>query len=242
MDTRIVEEKMAKLFSTCRPFSEHLKKWEDDSLPDKYDHNCFEYSGQPTLEEFSEAVSYQKGKGASFIKLEGDEPLSETFGLGTGVSLTLQLAGSHAPWSTNERLAFGEPTLEELEEIEVKHFGKLYGEDFARRNIRRSYDKLTYHGAYLNGDLVGAAYSYTDPEHGLTCIDGLIVDEDHRGQYVATSLIAYVEDRYPDTRLFIHADDEDTPKEMYIKMGFETVDRLYEYLCVDIGSLKEHKK
>lgn len=42
-----------------------------------------------------------------------------------------------------------------------------------------------------------------------------------------------VEDEYPDTRLFLHADDDDTPKEMYLKMGFEIVDRLYEYSCTD---------
>ena len=38
--TRIVEEKMARLFSEKKPFSEHLFKWEDSSLPDKYDDNC----------------------------------------------------------------------------------------------------------------------------------------------------------------------------------------------------------
>ena len=30
--------------------------------------------------------------------------------------------------------------------------------------------------------------------------------------------------------MFLHADADDTPKEMYRKMGFESVDELYEYL------------
>ena len=49
--TRFVEERMAGLFSEQKPFSEHFVKWEDKLLPDKYDHNCFEYFGQPTREE-----------------------------------------------------------------------------------------------------------------------------------------------------------------------------------------------
>ena len=31
--------------------------------------------------------------------------------------------------------------------------------------------------------------------------------------------------------------EDDTPKEMYEKMGFETVDKLYEYTCLDLGRL-----
>ena len=117
--------------------------------------------------------------------------------------------------------------LAELEDIELRHFGPLYGEDFSRRNIRRLYDKLRYHGAYLNGKLVGAGYSFSDS--GFTCIDGLIVDKAYRKRYIATSLIKHIREHCPDTILFLHADDDDSPKEMYLKLGFEISDRLYEY-------------
>lgn len=30
--------------------------------------------------------------------------------------------------------------------------------------------------------------------------------------------------------MFLHADADDTPKEMYGKMGFETIDQMYEYV------------
>lgn len=233
--TRKNEEHLISLFSECKPFSEHLLKWEDKFLPDKYDQNFFEYSEQPTKEEFEKAVQYQKNIGAGFIKLEGDDPLSDSFGLEAGVTLTMVLKSGIMNRTTNPDLTFRVPTAKELEELEVKHFGPLYGEDFTRRNIRRQYEKLTYHGAYLNGNLVGSCYSFCSD--GLVCIDGLIVDEEHRKKYVATSLIAHIKDSYPDMFLFLHADEDDTPKEMYKKMGFETVDRLYEYLCTDINVL-----
>ena len=69
--TRIVEEKMAKLFSEKKKFSEHLFKWEDDSLPDKYGHNSFEYTGQPTWEEFQKALDYQRSRGERSGEKEG---------------------------------------------------------------------------------------------------------------------------------------------------------------------------
>ena len=62
--TRSVENKMARLFSENKPFSEHLSKWEDPALPDKYDHNAFAYSAQPTEEEFRAAGG---GSGLSSI-------------------------------------------------------------------------------------------------------------------------------------------------------------------------------
>ena len=238
MNTRIVEEKMAKLFSACNPFSEHLKKWEDKALPDKYDHNCFEYSGQPSMDEFIRALAYQKDRNAGFIKLEGDEPLSDSFCLDAGITLTMILGEDHGAWKTNENISFQIPSVAELEAIEIKHYGKLYGEDFTRRNIRRLYNKYSYYGAYSDGQLVASAYSFTDEELELTCIDGLLVDEDYRKQYIATSLIAYIKGKHPGTTVFLHADDDDSPKEMYLKMGFKITDRLYEYLCTDITKIE----
>ena len=226
------------MFSERKPFSEHLLKWEDGLLPDKYDQNFFEYSGQPTREEFAKAIEYQKKIGAGFIKLEGDDPLSDSFGIEASVTLTMALKTNEVNWTINPSLTFRAPPIKELEELEVKHFGELYGEDYVRRNIRRQYGKLTYHGAYLDEDLVGACYSFSSD--CTTCIDGLIVDEAYRKKYIATSLIAHIKESYPDTILFLHADEDDTPKEMYKKMGFETVDKLYEYLCKDISDLSAY--
>ena len=233
--TRHNEELFIRMFAERKPFSEHLTKWEDRLLPDKYDHNCFEYCGQPTKEEFAKAVQYQKEFGAGFIKLEGDDPLSDSFGLEADVTLTMVLKSSETEWKTNPDLTFRTPPLRELEELEVKHYGPLYGESFTRRNVRRLYEKATYHGAYLDGVLTGSCYSFS--ANGLTCIDGLIVDESYRKRYIATSLIAHVIRSFPDTVFFLHAAEDDTPKDMYEKMGFETVDKLYEYLCTDMNRL-----
>ena len=148
---RSTEEEMAMIFSVKRAFSEHLKRWEDNELPDKYDHNCFEYSQQPTQEEYERALNEQRERGDTFIKL------------------------------------------------------------------------------------VGSYYFYSS--NGFTCLDGLIVDEDYRGRYIATTLLKHAVDEAAGNVVFLHADKDDTPKEMYEKLGFREVDRFYEYLSTDINSL-----
>ena len=230
--TRDTERKMMQVFSAQKPFSEHLLKWEDPALPDKYDFNYFEYSAQPGKDEFLAALSYQKKLGADFLKLEGNEPLQDSFGLEGCVTLTMVLEGQGTFVKTNEALSFRTPTPEELEEIEVKHYGSLYGEDFCRRNIRRQYGKLEYYGAFLDDGLVGACYGFRCD--GIVCIDGLIVDQDYRHQYTATSLICHIRELYEKDMMMLHAEEDDTPKEMYRKMGFTITDRQYEYLRTDL--------
>ena len=60
--TRKTDEKFYRLFSTFHAFSEHLTKREDNELRDKYDHNAFCYSGQPTEDELRAALAYQKAR------------------------------------------------------------------------------------------------------------------------------------------------------------------------------------
>ena len=49
---------------------------------------------------------------------------------------------------------------------------------------------------------------------------------------MATTLLAYIVEMF-DEKVYLHADAMDTPKDMYIKMGFHPIDRCYEYNYVD---------
>ena len=232
---RSTEEDMAMLFSVRRSFSEHMKRWEDNELPDKYDHNCFEYSAQPAREEFERALEFQRERGDRFIKLEGDHPLEDDFGLSLSITLTMQLEGSADDWTVNDEIEIKKPAYKDLKAIELKHFGPVYGEDFAFRNIDHLYEYLDFRGAYIGDRLVGSYYFFSS--NGYTCIDGLIVDEDWRHKYIATTLLKHAVEEAAGNVVFLHAAAEDTPKEMYEKLGFHEADRLYEYLSTDIGSL-----
>ena len=61
------------------------------------------------------------------------------------------------------------------------------------------------------------------------------MDEDFRHRYIATTLLKHAVKEAAGNVVFLHADADDTPKEMYEKLGFKEADRLYEYLSADIG-------
>lgn len=89
---RVQEEKRARLFSGCTPFSAHLRKWTDARLPDMYDHNTFEMSGIPEEAELLASREHQRAAGASFWRLEGDGLIVDPDARGRYVATTL-LAG-----------------------------------------------------------------------------------------------------------------------------------------------------
>ena len=241
--TRAVDESLTMLFSVSHAFSEHLTKREDNQLRDKYDHNSFFYSGQPTVEEVRAALDHQKKRGDAFLKLEGYEPLEDTFGMAPDATLTMVLSGDadiHS-WKTNPEVVvriLQAPDFEQLEQHELNYYGPLYGDDFTLRNNRRLREKLTFLGAFLDGKLAGSCYIY--PSGGYVCMDSLLVSEAFRHQYAATTLIKHIAEqaRKSGDILYLHADPEDTPKEMYARMGFQVTDKMYEYLCTDFSQLR----
>lgn len=234
-DIRTCERDLLMQFSSRRSFSKNLMKWEDVELEDKYDHNFFEYSGQPSAKEFQDALLYQREEKASFIKMQGYFPLHDSFGLKESVILTLELTQDPSEWKTNPDIEFHSPSYKDLVEIECKYFGPLWGENFVTRNVDRLYEELDYLGAYRDGQLIASCYYFSSGR--FTCIDGLVTAEEERHKYVATSLLAEVIKRVPRHTVFLHASDDETPKEMYQKMGFQIVDRTYEYLSENIDKI-----
>ncbi|MDO4804086.1 MAG: hypothetical protein Q4A32_04625 [Lachnospiraceae bacterium] len=116
---------------------------------------------QPSQEEFERALSFQKERGDTFIKLEGRFPLADDFGLSYGVTLTMQLSGSTDGWSVNDKIEIKEPRFKDIREIERKHYGPVHGEDFAVRNAGHLFEYLDFRGAYMGEKLVSLYYFYS---------------------------------------------------------------------------------
>lgn len=219
------EQERRKLFSEKERFSEHLYKWTDARLPDKYDANSYEYTEGLSFIEIEDARDAQLERGADYVKFVGNVPCGSFEGFEACHDVTMVLS-CEPDWQINDALTFRKPTPEELIGIELKHYGAQYGEDFATRNITRNQEKLSYIGAYLDGKLVGTCFTFTTGEY--TSVDGLLVDKDHRNQRIGTSLLleGY---RRAGGIYFLHADAEDTPCQMYEKLGFVVKDHIYEY-------------
>ena len=242
---RKAERSFKMLFSQKCAFSEHLKKWQDDDLYDMYDHNQFvPLLDDPTDKELEQAIAYQHQLGRGFLKLDTreklDEALTERFSLEKCCTETMLLRNKKenmARWKSNPDVIIHDSAysdvLADLLQIDIETFASDYGEDFIRRRDARYVKKAMetpgfhYYVAYLDRKPAGSCYACAID--GYVVMDALVVREAFRKRYVATTLMKHIASQFKE-EMFLHADADDTPKEMYRKMGFETVDELYEYL------------
>lgn len=242
---RKAEQSFKQLFSQKRAFSEHMEKWQDDDLYDMYDHNQFvPLLDDPTGKELEQAIAYQRQLGRGFLKLDTreklDEALIKRFSLEECCTETMLLRNKKeniARWKSNPDVIIYDSVsgdvLADLLKIDIETFASDYGEDFIRRRDARYVKKAMetqgfhYYVAYLDGKPAGSCYACA--VDGYVVMDALVVREAFRKRYVATTLMKHIASQFKE-EMFLHADADDTPKEMYRKMGFETVDELYEYL------------
>ena len=242
---RKAERSFKMLFSQKFVFSEHLEKWQDDDLYDMYDHNQFvPLLDDPTDKELEQAIAYQHQLGRGFLKLDTreklDEALTERFSLEKCCTETMLLRNKQKnieAWKCNPDViihdSVSSDVLADLLKIDIETFASDYGEDFIRRRDARYVKKAMetqgfhYYVAYLDRKPAGSCYACAID--GYVVMDALVVREAFRKRYVATTLMKHIASQFKE-EMFLHADADDTPKEMYRKMGFETVDELYEYL------------
>lgn len=69
-------------------------------------------------------------------------------------------------------------------------------------------------------------------------IDEVLVDSDYRNKYICTSMFKYIVNQNKDKKIILHADEDDTPKDLYSKLGFKVVDKIYSYLLTKITDQK----
>ena len=242
---RKAERSFKMLFSQKCVFSEHLEKWQDDDLYDMYDHNQFvPLLDDPTDKELEQAIAYQHQLGRGFLKIDTreklDEALTERFSLEKCCTETMLLRNKQKnieAWKCNPDVVIHDSVssdvLADLLQIDIETFASDYGEDFIRRRDARYVKKAMetqgfhYYVAYLDRKPAGSCYACAID--GYVVMDALVVREAFRKRYVATTLMKHIASQFKE-EMFLHADADDTPKEMYRKMGFETVDELYEYL------------
>lgn len=241
------ENDFQNVFCTSFDFSDAFIKNEDELITLMYDHHQFITKIQDISEnDIKEAMTYQKQHGYHFLKIDSRFPLSkeltEIFKLDESVIITMVNLHSNDFLSThfhvNPEVIIKDVQVDQIEQdilaIYLKNYQNDYGEEFIRQFVSafslkaRKDKRLHYLGAYLNDEICGYCYYFDDGNYKV--LDGLTVNEESRHQYVASSLISYVINA-SDSTIYLHADKNDTPQEMYRNMGFEDIDILYEYVC-----------
>lgn len=228
------EEKFISLFSKKFKFSKNLIKYEDNEVFDMHDHNYFKHNENTTIDEIIKAYKYQQNKGLDYLKLISDVRLNKnilkTMKFEEGTILTM-LHTNNNKIKINEKVSIKDINLEDLNKIELKHYGKVYGEDFVLRrnsefiNEAKNNKNFTYLGAYINNKIVGTCHIFKYKD--CTCLDSLLVDNRYRHKNIASTIIDYVLKN--NDNVYLHADNDDSTKEMYKKLGFKQIDKTYEY-------------
>ena len=240
------EQSLIDLFSFCTLLDEnkYALRYSDDLLKDMYDHNFTSVVGRVDEALLYKINEYKNSRNESHTKitsLSKEEFLLEK-GFEEGLLLTM-VKEDFASWpkEIDSNLIFKNQKENDIEndvlKLELFEYGNVYGEDFTSRKISRYMTKakekdngLNYFAAYINGELVGYLYSYYN--HNVVAIDGLLVKKEFRHKGIATSLLEYVA-LYYKCPIYLHADNDETPKEMYEKLGFVTIEKTYEYLLLD---------
>ena len=185
--TRQADQAYYELFSVSRPFSEHLNKREDNQLADKYDHNSFFYHGQPTLEEVRGRWN-TKSQGRRLLQA-GRVCASGTFlwdGTGCNPDHVLSDPAAADRWALQPRCTDSQADYAQLEQLNCVITALCMGM-ILRCATTAACGKAGLPRRYLGERLVGCCYTCEAGE--WVCMDSLLVADDSRRQYVATTLM-----------------------------------------------------
>ena len=94
--------------------------------------------------------------------------------------------------------------------------------------------------AFVDGEPVSSCELYSDGETGQ--IEGVLTLEEHRnrGLGVAIVLLALQEAKKAGhDMVFLIAEDDDWPKELYTKLGFDPIGRTHEFKIPDVSKVEQ---
>ncbi len=234
---RVCEDHWRELFAEKKPFNDCLDRWYNSKLMDQYTTNAFFPIKTVTENALDEAFEYQKDLG--FLQLMCREPLDKAlidkFQLKENVVLTMALtSGNHLEWQENKNISIVDIQDKNISDdiIAFQVAQEDMDGDYPLRAIKQDMKAAAIHkeyhwlAAYHNGEVVAICHAlcYSD----CVEIDDLVVAPSVRKQYIATTMLKYIAENFVG-QLYLHADEDDTPREIYSRLGFEIVDRCWEY-------------
>ncbi|MCR4660506.1 MAG: GNAT family N-acetyltransferase [Clostridia bacterium] len=240
----IIENEYSLINLLSKPIiKEDYVRYIDDRLKDMYDHNFTDLLSDFNEEIFKEILDYKNKLKEGHIKIssvkEIDNPMLKDFDyecLLTMGATSLKINPLKIKNITFKNLKENKEIADDILMLETKYYGKEYGVDFTARKIFRYFAKiqedngLNYFVCYFNNKIIGYCYTYYDKK--VVALDGLLIDEPYRHKNVATNLISYIKNYY-NCPIYLHADLQETAKDIYTKIGFEILYRKHDYYKVD---------
>lgn len=242
---KISEKNFTRLFSNTINIDDNTRYY-DDEIKNMYDHNFFELHSEMNDELFAKFLDIKKERKETFMEItsanKSEYLIKNGFKEETILTLVKQdyqdfnilkpMDVRYIRYKENPKI------IQDVIDIEIKYYGPAYGEDFCKRRWLRYKDYIDSHidttldiwVIYDNDIAIGYCYSYLDKD--VVGMDGLIIIEEYRNKHLASNLIKHIAQYYK-CPIYLHADEQETAKEVYFKLGFKIIDKYYYYLKVD---------
>ncbi len=236
---RRCEDHWRELFAEKRSFNANLDRWYNSNLPDQYTTNAFFPKAEISREDVERAYEYQLEQNLNFLQFMCRQPIKkeivEEFALEENIVLTMAVEHpDYEQWKTNPNVLIKDVQSDDISKELIRFHIEQEdsNSDYPARSIRQDMDAAAkfpeYHwlAAYLQGEMVAICHALCFAD--CVEIDDLVVTPKARKQYIATTILRYIAEHFCGT-LYLHADEDDTPKNIYKKLGFSVVDRCWEY-------------
>lgn len=219
-------------------YNPRMDKWRNDVLPDKYNNNFFAPIAPITAKDVRDAMALQQSERHYGLMLRSYAPLPEevsaNFAFETEKTDVMALVEDNgASWKVNPDIVIRDIQQEDISRdmLDVSTTPPEYRAAALRSmkqalKVARTHPEYHWLIAYKDGKAVGGCYALC--RNGVIEMDDLEVHKEHRGQYIATTLMRYIAQNFEGT-MYLHAVDGESVHDMYEKMGFVTVDTLYDY-------------
>lgn len=200
--------------------------------------NFFVPRGDFTAEDIEMAISLQKSCRQSYLMLRMMKPmdndLRQMFGFDEEITDVMALRQNICrQWKKNNRVEVRDIQTHDVsvDLLDVSSVPEEYREISYRNmqmvlEIAKCHPEYHWLCAYIDGIRVGNVYALC--HNGCIEMDDLWIEEAYRKQYVATTLMKYIAEQFEGV-IYLHADVTAMPRYMYAKMGFETVETIYDY-------------
>ena len=216
----------------------HMDKWVNDALPDKLNNNFFAPLAGVSRKDIGDAVFLQKKDNHTALMFRMREPMDaqlvKEFGFEEEVTHVMALVENMSEaWRENPDIVIRDNQKEDLTDamLDVSTTPPEYRVAALRsmkQAVQVSKKHPEYHWlfAYKDGKAVGGCYALC--KNGVIEMDDIEVHREHRGQYIATTLMKHIAQNFEGV-MYLHADAAASVHDMYARMGFVTVDTLYDY-------------
>ena len=215
----------------------------DVKLKDMYDHNYFRVDSDKIDElVFEEINRYRKEKNYTHLKIITSKRNNYLLNKGLEETHLLTLVKTNdfhikIPQISVNYLNLRDNSIaDDLINLELKYYGEEYGIDFSNRKMERYCyvgpldNRFNFYASYHEGKIIASCYTFLD--NGILSLDALLVEKEYRNKCVASNLLKHLKDKY-NVPLCLHADFDETSKDLYTKLGFKIINETFEYLLLD---------